>query len=263
MEEFLQLPSRTIRVAVGDATRMNSQLIVGALKRSNNNFDVHAITSNSSSALRELQDLQPDVALISEHLEDGLLSGFKVLEHLRAAGSKFPVVMLLNRIERDVVVDAFRSGARGVFGRGENFKALPKCIRRVYEGQLWASNVELEFLLDLIVNLKPFTIRQSAGMSLLTPREKEVVRLVARGLRNQEISTELNLREHTVRNYLFRIFDKLGMSSRVELVLYACSGLDEPVTSRADANFATGASLNRPRAQSKHPKVVNSLSSVP
>jgi DNA-binding CsgD family transcriptional regulator len=58
-------------------------------------------------------------------------------------------------------------------------------------------------------------------MALLTPRERDVVRLTAEGMRNQEISVKLNLSEHTVRNYLLRIFDKLGISSRVELVLYA------------------------------------------
>ena len=60
-------------------------------------------------------------------------------------------------------------------------------------------------------------------MALLTPRESDVARLVVEGMRNQEISTKLNLREHTVRNYLLRIFDKLGISSRVELILYATS----------------------------------------
>jgi DNA-binding CsgD family transcriptional regulator len=64
------------------------------------------------------------------------------------------------------------------------------------------------------------------GMALLTPRERDVVRLTAEGMRNQEISLRLNLSEHTVRNYLLRIFDKLGISSRVELVLYAFSDVE-------------------------------------
>jgi DNA-binding CsgD family transcriptional regulator len=77
--------------------------------------------------------------------------------------------------------------------------------------------------------LNPLEIRNMGGMALLTPRERDVVRLVAEGMRNQEISVKLNLREHTVRNYLFRIFDKLGISSRVELVLYAVSGSEQIV----------------------------------
>ncbi len=78
-------------------------------------------------------------------------------------------------------------------------------------------------------------------MARLTPRERDVVRLVAEGMRNQEIALQLNLTEHTVRNYMLRIFDKLGISSRVELVLYAFSGAEgmaEPVASRAHSASA-------------------------
>jgi DNA-binding NarL/FixJ family response regulator len=232
------LSPNTIRVAVADATRMNSQLIVGALKRCHSNFDVHALTSNSAVAFRELQNYRPDVAVISAQLEDGPLTGFRILHQLRASESKTPAVMLLDSTERDLVVDAFRAGARGVFCRGYSFKTLPKCIRRVHEGQVWVSNIALEFLLELVISLRPLKIRHTGGMALLTPRERDVVRLAAEGMRNQEIALKLNLSEHTVRNYLLRIFDKLGISSRVELVLYAFSGVEgitAPVGSSADS----------------------------
>ena len=224
-----QMPPGSIRVAVADATRMNSQLTVGALKRCHSNFDVQALTSNSIGAFSELQDYRPDVAVISARLEDGPLTGFKVLHQLRTSEVKTPTVMLLDCTERDLVVDAFRGGARGVFCRGYAFNTLPKCIRRVHEGQIWVSNLELEFLLELVLTLRPLKIQHSGGMARLTPRERDVVRLVAEGMRNQEIALRLSLTEHTVRNYLIRIFDKLGISSRVELVLYAFSGVEENV----------------------------------
>jgi len=87
--------------------------------------------------------------------------------------------------------------------------------------------MELEFLLELLIGMKPMEVRNSGGMALLTPRERDVVRHAAEGMRNQEIALKLNLSEHTVRNYLIRIFDKLGISSRVELVLYALSGAED------------------------------------
>jgi two-component system nitrate/nitrite response regulator NarL len=233
--------SPSIRVAVADATRMNSQLIVGALKRSHSKFEVQALTSNSALAIRELQDSEPDVAVISAHLEDGPLHGFKVLQELRAAELRTVPVVLLDSADRELVVDAFRSGARGVFCRGSSFKTLPKCIRRVHEGQVWVSNMELQFLLELVIGLKPLKARNSGGMALLTAREREVVALVAEGLRNQEISARLGLREHTVRNYLFKIFEKLGISSRVELVLYAFSGVEQTTTQEASLAAAAGA----------------------
>jgi two-component system nitrate/nitrite response regulator NarL len=221
-----QMSPQAIRVAVADATRMNSQLTVGALKRSHSNFDVHALTSNSSTAFSELESYRPDVAVISARLEDGPLTGFKLLHQLRAAEMKTPTVLLLDSTERELVVDAFRGGARGVYCRGYSFNALPKCIRKVHEGQIWVSNPELEFLLELVISLRPLKVQQTGGMTLLTSRERDVVRLVAEGMRNQEIALKLNLSEHTVRNYLLRIFDKLGISSRVELVLYAFAGVE-------------------------------------
>jgi DNA-binding CsgD family transcriptional regulator len=63
-------------------------------------------------------------------------------------------------------------------------------------------------------------------MALLTSRERDVTRLAAEGMRNREIAVKLNLTEHTVRNYILRIFDKLGLSSRVELVLHAFSSVE-------------------------------------
>jgi two-component system nitrate/nitrite response regulator NarL len=238
MSRRVQTCVDAIRVAVADATLMNSQLIVAALQRSNSNFEVQALTSNSSSACRELQHSPPDVAVISARLEDGPLSGFKILQELHSSGSKTLAVMLLDSTERDLVVDSFRGGARGVFCRGYSFNALPKCIRHVHSGQAWVSNIELEFLLELVISLRPLKIQHTGGMARLTPRERDVVRLVADGMRNQDIALKLSISEHTIRNYLIRIYDKLGISSRVELVLYALSGTGEP-SSLAASNAET------------------------
>ena len=88
------------------------------------------------------------------------------------------------------------------------------------------SNLKLEFLLELVISLRPLKIENRGCMARLTSRERDVVRLVADGMRNQEVAVRLNLSEHTVRNYLKRIYDKLGISSRVELVLYAFRSTD-------------------------------------
>ena len=221
MDTVRQQGSYRVRVCIADATRMSAQLIAVALKRYHKKLDICAFAGNSSEVFFELRTSRPDIAVISAQLEDGRLAGFKVVDQLLASNSKIRSVMLLDSDERDLVVDAFRAGARGVFCRGSSFNALPKCIRRVYEGQIWISNAELEFLLGAIVNLRRFHIHKGNGNVSFTPRERDVIRLVAEGMRNQEIGVALSLREHTVRNYIFRVFEKLGLSSRVELVLYA------------------------------------------
>jgi DNA-binding NarL/FixJ family response regulator len=73
----------------------------------------------------------------------------------------------------------------------------------------------------------PIHLNNRDGMPLLTCREEEVVHLVADGLKNREIAEKLQVKEHSVRNYIYRIFDKVGVSSRVELILYAFSNRDQ------------------------------------
>jgi DNA-binding NarL/FixJ family response regulator len=84
-------------------------------------------------------------------------------------------------------------------------------------------NEDFEHLLTALINTKPLQFNNKDGMPLLTRREEDVVRLVADGLKNREIAQRLKLKEHSIRNYLYRIFDKLGVSTRVELILYAFS----------------------------------------
>ena len=212
-----------IRVSVVEATRMGGQLIADALKRSKNRFDARAVIGDCSDTLMELLNQEPDVAVISVQLRDGPFTGLEILRQLCASRRKTAAVALLDFDERTLVMDAFRAGARGVFCRDYCLQGLPKCIRKVHEGQIWVSNSELEFLITFIANARPTQLIETGSMSLLTPREAEVARLVAEAMPNQEIALKLGVNEHTVRNYVFRIFEKLGLSNRVELALYALS----------------------------------------
>jgi len=131
-------------------------------------------------------------------------------------------VLLVESYDRDLVVSAFRSGARGIFCiSNTHFRFLCRCIQRVADGQIWANTEQMTFLLDLISEVPSLRVLNSSGRQILTPREEQVVALVAEGLSNRQTAAELNLSEHTIKKYVFRIFDKLGISSRVELVLYA------------------------------------------
>ena len=88
---------------------------------------------------------------------------------------------------------------------------------------MWAKSEQLCFVLDAFVETAPMHILSAKGEELLTPREKDVVRLVADGFGNREVAQQLGLSAHTVKNYLFNIFDKLGCSSRAELIMYVLS----------------------------------------
>ena len=126
----------------------------------------------------------------------------------------------------ECVVSVFRSGAWGIFYRIHSLKELSKCIQVVHRGQIWAGNEDIEHMLTALIDTKPLQFNNADGMPLLTRREEDVVRLAADGLKNREIAQKLKVKEHSVRNCLYRIFEKLGVSIRVELILYALSQRD-------------------------------------
>jgi DNA-binding NarL/FixJ family response regulator len=211
-----------IRVLIADADRMSGQLIADGLARGRHDIDVVGVSNNSLATIREIEKNQPDIALINAHLEDGKLTGYNVLQSVQTLSPRTSAIMLIPDSERELVVDAFRGGARGVFCRLQSIKLLPKCIRTVHEGQIWADTRNLAYILDFLTQLKPLRlVKLGGGMDRLTPREAEVVHLLADGLSTRDISQKLALSEHTIRNYLSAIYDKLGVSSRVELALYA------------------------------------------
>ena len=191
-----------------------------ALRRSRYRFDVVCSVTESQEALRALKEKQPEVAVIGSNLQDGALAGFKVLRELQVSRSKSKTIMLIDSCERDIVVEAFRRGAHGVISRDELFEALCECVWAVHQGEIWVRAADLHFLVDALVESTLPRILNSKGVVLLTKQEQGVVRLVAEGLTNRDIGRQMNLSENTVRNYVFRIFEKLGTSNRVELALY-------------------------------------------
>ena len=209
-----------IRVFAADNTSMNTQLLVETLGR-DGQFTMATSSFTGAEILSAIKRERPNVALISARQGNEARGGFKLSREIRTASPTTRVIMLLDVSERTPVIEAFRAGARGVFCRTEPLKFLAKSIRCVHEGQIWASSSELHFLLEAMSEPAPMSFLSANGDALLSTREMDVVRCVAEGLSNREIAQRLSLREHTVKNYLFRIFDKLGVSSRVEVVLYA------------------------------------------
>jgi DNA-binding NarL/FixJ family response regulator len=199
---------------------MNSQLLADALAR-DKFFWVIEAEASEAAILAATSNESPDVVLLSSTLEDNPTLGFQVARHLRTAYPKVRTVMLLDGSETGAVVEAFRAGARGIFCRTESLDNLAKCIHSAHAGQVWANSRELGYLLEALAEAMPIRWGDTSDFSLLSKREQDVVRCVADGLSNREIARQLKLTEHTVKNYLFRVFNKLGVSSRVEVVLYA------------------------------------------
>ena len=143
-----------------------------------------------------------------------------MVREVRASHPNTRIIVLVDSPERALVVEGFRAGADGVFSRDKPFDILCNCIRAVAAGQIWADFNQQRFIIEALAIGQPQPIKAASGAHLLTKREEELVQLVAEGLTNRDIARQLGLTEHTVRNYLFRIFNKLGTSNRLELALY-------------------------------------------
>jgi len=217
-----QVPEVT--VFIGDETRMGCELIATALQRSRYKLTVVGSATNSAGIRDGLRQNESNVAIISARLKEGATAGFSVTREVRSSHPDTSVVIMLDSIERFLVLEAIRAGAIGIFSREERFELLCKCVHVVSQGQVWAGNKELQFIIASVAQgSAQSTDLPASKRPSLTKREADLVTLVAEGLTNRDISRQLNLSEHTVRNYLFRIFNKVGTSNRLELALYALS----------------------------------------
>jgi DNA-binding NarL/FixJ family response regulator len=214
-------PVTTIAVLIADSNRMQAQLLTSALRR-RSEFKISTCAIDIGSILLAVAAMPAKVVVLSLNHSVSIANQMASMRRVHLSHPAIAKVLLVESYDRDLVVSAFRSGARGIFCISDtHFRLLCRCIQRVASGPIWANTQQMTFLLDLISEVPSLRVINSAGHQLLTPREEQVVALVAEGLSNRDTARELNLSEHTIKKYLFRIFDKLGISSRVELVLYA------------------------------------------
>jgi len=221
----------TIRVLVADNTHIHTQLLADALGR-DRRLQVVGSASRSRDLFGASSLHRADVVVISSNLDEEPMRGIAVLRELMASHPDMRGVILLDSSKREVILEAFRAGARGVFSRHESLETLCKCVHRVHEGQIWANSEQMSYAVEALASSPTVRAIGASGMNLLSKRELEVVGCLAEGLTNREIAHRLGLSQHTIKNYLFRVFDKLGVSSRMELLALT---LTQPVRPHARA----------------------------
>jgi len=215
------------RVLVLDNSPIHTQLLADALRR-DRDLEVITLDVDAKHVSRAAGQHNVDVVVVSSHLDEQPHRGFDVSRELRASTPQVRCVILLDSSKPDAILDAFRAGARGVLSRLESVETLCKCVRCVHQGQIWANSQEMSVALGALASSPMVHAVDANGLSLLSKREMEIVKSVAEGLTNREIAERLVLSQHTVKNYLFRIFDKLGVSSRVELLFMTLSQDSNP-----------------------------------
>ena len=213
--------SSAIGLLIADSSRMQAELLTSALRR-RSEFRVFTCPLEEISIVQAVSSTHTRVMLFSPNYSASVAPQMAAMRRVHLSFPEIPKVLMVESYNRELVVNAFRSGARGIFCVSKaHLCLLCRCIQRVAEGQIWANSEQMGFLLDVVSEVPSLRLVNSRGAKLLTPREEQVVALIAEGLSNRDAARELKLSEHTIKKYLFRIFDKLGISSRVELVLYA------------------------------------------
>jgi DNA-binding NarL/FixJ family response regulator len=227
MQSPESLGSKTIRVLVADDTRIHTQLLADALRR-DPQLEVVSPPVRSRDLVETVKLHKVDVLVLSSNLDEEPMRGFELLRQLRAADPGVLAIMLLDSSKRESVLQAFRAGARGIFSRHDSLETLSKSIRSVREGQIWANSEQMTFAVEALATSPTLRAVDANGLSLLSKREMDVVRSLAEGLTNREIAERLGLSQHTIKNYLFRVYDKLGVSSRLELLFMTLTQAGTP-----------------------------------
>ncbi len=175
---------------------------------------------DGEETVRLVGQLKPHILLLDLSLPK--LSGLEVLTELSKQGFRTRAILLTGAIEREQVVEALQLGVRGIVLKHSALQLLLKSIRCVNEGQYWVGQ---EGVSDLIHALRRMNSSHNASEARrnfgLSSREMEVIALIVAGYTNKDLAQKLGISENTAKHHLTNIFDKLGVSNRLELVLYA------------------------------------------
>src|SRR5271157_4976439 len=182
-----------VSILIVEGNFLGAELLSSALKRCQNNFDVVGQATSFADATRKLQELRPRVTVTGMRLQEGQTSGYKLISHIREHWPRTLTVALLNDSRQEDVLEAFRCGARGVISRDQPFRVLAKCIRKVHEGEIWASSAQLGYVFESLKKdpESAALMAPQTAFAGLTPRESDVAALVIEGLRNAEIAARL------------------------------------------------------------------------
>ena len=242
----------SITVLVADSNQTQSQLLSSALRRQG--FRVTNCGASVAECIREIELHAVEIVLLRDGFPGDDRGRYEMLRALHATFPEVGLILLLDSYDRDLVVNALRSGAQGLFClTHESFKSLCRCVVSVHKGQIWANTEQFRYVIDALALSPALHVINAKGEDLLTQREQQVVALVAEGISNREIARQLAITENTVKKALLRIYDKLGVSNRVELVLYALSHQENfsaaqaAATTQSNGKARTGAKIENGR----------------
>ena len=193
---------------------------LAALLSSQRDFQVTGKAANGQEALQMVQTNPPDVLVLDLFMPGG--DGFEVLRTLDRAGNRVAAVVLTGSESQLDYAQVVRLGARGLVLKGDSPEKLFSAIRTVANGELAFSDEVAQSVLGTMAGEAKEAVN---SLQRLSPREREIAHLVARGLKNRDIAQQLAISENTVKRHLQSIFGKTGARDRLELAVLALSEL--------------------------------------
>jgi two-component system, NarL family, nitrate/nitrite response regulator NarL len=210
---------RTARILIAD-----DHLILRdglrSLLQAESDFRVVGEAANCEAAVRLVQELKPDILLLDWSMS--LRDGMKVMREISASGVPVRILLQTAFLDKADILQAIQLGAWGVVLRNSTTEMLFEGIRRVMSGQYWIAQDSVATLVEALRDFTPTERPQPQRRDFgLTKRELQIVGAVVEGFSNADIAASISLSEHTVKHHIGHIFDKLGVSNRLELALFA------------------------------------------
>jgi two-component system nitrate/nitrite response regulator NarL len=212
----------TVRILIAD----DHPIVRDGLKKLlllEDDFEIVGEAGDGREVLDRVQELDPDVLLLDLRMPN--LDGLSALQALQQTNKRTRVIVLTASEDKNEFVQAMKLGCSGIVLKQTAPDLIVKSIRKVHAGEIW-----LDSHTTAAVMRQFQTGAEGSGLapggkgrerSPLSAREREIVALVAQGYKNKEMAEKMFISEQTVKNHLHNIFDKLGVSDRLELALYA------------------------------------------
>jgi two-component system nitrate/nitrite response regulator NarL len=223
LDNHTEMPQSRIRVAIADTHEIFrdglKKLLIGEP-----DLEIVAEAGNAFALMAALSSCQPDIILLATPLEgDEKQDLFAALQRLHP---NTKIIVMSGTGEQDEFVRNVRAGARGIVQKNTSGVMLVKAIRKVHDGEFWLDRSTTAEVVRHFADRPPAPViasraNQEPRVPTLSRREREIVVLVTHGYRNKELAEKLSISEQTVKNHMHNIFDKLGVSDRLELALYA------------------------------------------
>jgi len=190
-----------------------------SLFRNEKDFRVVGEAPDGRQTLQLMRDLHPDVLLLDLIMPG--LTGIETLQEMSKSSTLIRTIVLTASIAKEQIVQALQLGARGIVLKEASTAVLLNSIRAVADGQFWVGDRKVADMVEALQIYAPEPPHSKAQQFGLTGREVEVVGAIVSGFTNREIAEKFSISEQTVKHHLRNIFDKLGVSNRLELALFA------------------------------------------